>query len=545
MHKILVLDDIAPEGIVLLEDADEFQHEIRTGLSGEDLRQALASCDGAICRSGVTIGEQQLADNKQLKAIVRAGVGTDNIDKAAATRAGIVVMNTPDGNTFSTAEHTFTLMLAISRNVAAAYQSLLEGSWDRTSHMGSQLAHKTLGIVGIGRIGQEVARRALAFEMKIIGVDPFLGQEQAEKLGIELVTSLEEMLPRVDYLTVHTPLTEETHNLISHEQIAAMKPGARLINCARGGIYDEEALADGLESGQLAGVALDVFSQEPCTENRLFGMPGVICTPHLGATTREAQTQVSQEAVELLVNFLQTGEIRHAVNMVSIDLATLASLSGFLDLAHRLGLFASQWSAGGVASCRIDYRGEVANLDTRLLTASLAAGLLERVLHADVNIVNSQLLLQERGIELVEQKQLEKGDFNSSITAQLESDGNVHTVAGTLFGNNMPRLIRLGDYRLETYLDGVMLVFSHGDVPGIIGWVGSILGEAHVNIAQMSVGRAGDTPGGQAIGVLNLDAVPPTETLEKLEDHEDIHRVQVIQLPAAGELPEWLRHSLQ
>ncbi|MFP6650245.1 MAG: phosphoglycerate dehydrogenase, partial [Pirellulaceae bacterium] len=439
----------------------------------------------------------------------------------------------------------FTLMLAMSRNVAPAYQSLIEGCWDRTSYMGSQLAHKTIGIVGLGRIGQEVARRAAAFRMKIIGIDPFLTQEQAEKLGVELALSLDELLPRVDYLTVHTPLTDETRNLISHEQVDKLKPGARLINCARGGIYDEEALADGLESGQLAGVALDVFSTEPCTESRLFGMPGVICTPHLGATTREAQTQVSQEAVELLLNYLRTGEIRHAVNMVSVDLATLSSLSGYLDLSHRLGLFASQWMATGVASCQLNYRGEVAHLDTRLLTAAFAAGLLERALDEDVNIVNSELLLRERGIQLVEQSQLEMGDFSSSITAQLEFDGNAFSVAGTLFGQSMPRLIRLGEYRLETYLDGVMLAFSHLDVPGIIGWVGSILGEANVNIAQMAVGRAGDAPGGQAIGVLNLDTVPPQQTLERLQDHEAIERVQVIQLPLAGKLPDWLACSLK
>lgn len=545
MSRILILDNIAPEGIALLEAADDVEHEIRTGLAGEELRLALAECDGAICRSGVTIADEQLSGNRRLKAIVRAGVGTDNIDKAAATRAGIVVMNTPAGNTFSTAEHTFTLMLAMSRNVAPAYQSLLDGSWDRASHMGVQLANKTLGIVGLGRIGQEVASRAIAFQMKIIGVDPFLSQEQAEKLGVELVSTLDQLLPHVDYLTVHTPLTDQTRNLISDDEVNKLKPGARLINCARGGIFDEDALVKGLESGQLSGVALDVFNQEPCTDSQLFGMPGVICTPHLGATTREAQTQVSQEAVELLLNFLRTGEIRHAVNMASIDLATLAALSGFLDMAYRLGLFASQWTTSGMESCRLHYRGEVASLDTRLLTAAFSAGLLERAMDAEVNIVNSEMLLRERGIQLVEESQVEMGDFSSSITCHMETGEATFTVSGTLFGQSMPRLIRLGEYRLETYLDGVMLVFSHLDVPGIIGWVGSILGEENVNIAQMTVGRAGDDPGGKAIGVLNLDAAPPDETLERLQQHEAIERVQVIQLPASGELPAWLLHSLE
>lgn len=538
--RVVVLDKIAPEGLQLLRD-EALEHDVRTGLEGEELRAALAEFDGAICRSGVRITAAALQGNRRLKAIVRAGVGTDNIDKQAATRQGVVVMNTPSGNTTSTAEHTFTLLLALSRNVAPAYQSLIEGRWERSAHMGAQVADKTLGIVGMGRIGQEVARRAIAFEMKVLGCDPFLSDEQAAKLGVKRVATVDELLPQVDYLTVHTPLTAETENLIDAPQIEMLKPGARLINCARGGIYNEQALADGLGSGKLAGVALDVFGSEPCTDSPLFGMPHVLCTPHLGASTEEAQTQVAVEAVQLLSRFLKTGEIRHAVNMAAVDPQSLRDLRGYLDLAYRLGMLMAQWHEGGADRCTLKYRGEIASKDHRLMTSAFCAGLLERALDEEVNIVNSQMLLQERGIQLSEIADGGRGPFRSSITAQLMAGGETLLASGTLFGTNMPRLVRLGDYRLEAYLDGNLLIFTHNDVPGIIGTVGTIFGRHRVNIAQMAVGRAGDAPGGGAVGVLNLDDEPPGEALREVLQHEHIHRTHFIELPPAGALPPWLQ----
>ena len=336
MPSIIVLDNLAQEGLDLLAAADGITYEVKTGLKGDDLKQALTEHDGAICRSGVKLTADVLDQNSRLKAIVRAGVGTDNIDKTAATRQGIIVMNTPTGNTVSTAEHAFALILGMSRNLAPANQSLVEGRWDRKAYMGSQLADKTLGIVGLGRIGQEVAARAMAFGMRVIGFDPFLSAERAVELGIEPIAKVDDMLPRIDYLTVHTPLTPETENLIDESQIEMLKPTARLVNCARGGIYNEKALAQAVAAGRIAGVALDVFQEEPCTDSPLFGLPGVLCTPHLGASTEEAQTQVAVEAVNLLVNFLNTGEIRHAVNMAAIDPKTLESLRGFLDVSYRL-----------------------------------------------------------------------------------------------------------------------------------------------------------------------------------------------------------------
>jgi D-3-phosphoglycerate dehydrogenase len=542
IHRIVILDPIAQEGLDLLAAAKTagIEYEVRTGLKGEALKETLAGFEGAICRSGVTISGEALEGNKRLRAIARAGVGTDNIDKETATRLGIVVMNTPTGNTLSTAEHAFTLMLALSRRVAEAYGKLCEGKWDRKTFMGTQLADKTLGIVGLGRIGQEVAKRALAFQMRVLGYDPFLSAEQAAKLGITRVEKVREMLPHVDYLTVHTPLTPETTNLIDGEAIAIMKPGVRLINAARGGIYDEAALVEGLKSGKLGGVALDVFVEEPCTKSPLFGMPNVLCTPHLGASTEEAQTQVAVEAVELLINYFTKGEVRHAVNMAAIDPKTLAAIRGYLDLAYRLGLLMAQYHPAGASACHLTYRGELTQKNTRLVTAAFCAGLLERALEADVNIVNAELLLRERGIKLTEESRAEPGAFSSSMSVEVTNGNQEQLVAsGTLFGNDMPRLIRLGEHRLEAYLDGNLLVFTHTDVPGIIGAVGTIFGNHRVNIAQMSVGRA--APGGGAIGVLNLDTLPPASALAEVASHKEIQSVRVIELPLAGQLPTWLR----
>jgi D-3-phosphoglycerate dehydrogenase / 2-oxoglutarate reductase len=538
MPKVIVLDTLAQEGLDLLGKAPGIEYEVRTGLKGEALRSALAECEGAICRSGVKITAEALEGNRRLKAIVRAGVGTDNIDSRAATRLGIVVMNTPAGNTLSTAEHTIAMMLALSRNIAPAYQSLLEGKWDRNKYMGTQLADKTLGIVGLGRIGQAVAERARALAMNVIGYDPFLSNARAQELGVELVGRVEDMLPRIDYLTVHTPLTDETQNLIGPAQIAKMRKGARLINCARGGIYDEAALVAGLKSGQLGGVALDVYASEPCTSSPLFGMPHVLCTPHLGASTEEAQTQVAVEGVNLLVDYLTTGTIRHAVNFTPIDPKILADLRTYLDVAYRLGLLLAQFATSSIRRCTLNYRGEVAGKNTRLITAAFAAGLLEHALEQQINIVNAEVLLRERGIELIEQTRGDKGAFNSMVAAGVTTETHVHQAAGTTFGLDMLRLVQLDDYRLDAYLDGVLLVFNHHDEPGIIGAVGTIFGRHKVNIAQMAVGRA--SKGGDAIGVLNLDQAPPQAALDDVLANKAIERAVIIKLPPAGERPAWM-----
>lgn len=540
MYRVIVLDKLSQDGLDVLAAAPDIEYEVQTGLAGEELQQALLEFDGAILRSGVKITAEALAGNRRLKALVRAGVGTDNIDKDSATRQGIVVMNTPSGNTLSTAELTVAMMLALSRNIAPAYQSLVEGRWDRGKFMGTQLAEKTLGVIGLGRIGQAVATRAKAFDMRVLGYDPFMSTERAAQLGIEAVGSIQELLPAVDYLTVHTPLTEETRNLIGEAEIEILRPGARLINCARGGIYNEAALVAGLQGGKLGGVALDVYPEEPCTNSPLFGMPGVVCTPHLGASTKEAQTNVAVEGAHLLVDFLTTGAVRHSVNSSPLDPKTLADLRGYLDVAFRLGVLHGQMDRGAARRCKLLFRGEVAGKDTRLLSSAFSAGLLGQAMEEDVNIVNAQLLLQERGIELVVESSCDRGDFNSIIITEVGTDQKSYQASGTLFGNRLARLVQLGDHRLEAYLDGILFVFTHRDVPGMVGNIGTIFGKHRVNIAQMAVGRREDAPGGEAIGVLNLDNLPPQEALDEALAIDDILSAKVIRLPAAGEYPAWL-----
>lgn len=540
MPRVIVLDPLSQDGLNLLESAGNIEYEVRTGLKGKDLHDALLEFDGAICRSGVKITAEALEGNRRLKAIARAGVGTDNIDLEAATRRGIVVMNTPGGNTISTAEHTIALMMALSRNIHPAYQSLIEGRWDRKSFTGTQLAGKTLGIIGLGRIGQAVAARALAMEMTILGYDPFLSAQRAKELGVQTCSSVKEMLPAVDYLTVHTPLTDETRNLIGSAEVQMLKKGARLVNCARGGIYNQEALVEGLKSGHLGGVALDVYEEEPCTKNPLYGMPNVLCTPHLGASTEEAQANVALEAVELLVDFFTTGAIKQSVNMSPLDPKTLEALRGYLNVAYRLGLLLAQVHHSPPVACKVRYRGEVAKRDTHLLSAAFAAGLLETAMAGDVNIVNAEVLLRQRGIELVEERSTDVGDFSSMITAEVVSEERTATASGTLFGNNMPRLVQKNNCRLESYLDGILMIFLHRDQPGVIGRVGNIFGKHQINIAQMSVGRPTDQPGGIATGVLALDAAPPTEALAEVLAMESVTQAWIVKLPPAGKYPAWM-----
>ena len=538
--KVLIADKLSQAGVDWLAKQPDVEVAVKPGLSPEELAATVGGFDGMIIRSGVKVTEAVLADPGRLRCIARAGVGVDNVDVPTATARGIIVMNTPGGNTVSTAELTWALMLAMSRKIVPANVSLGGGAWERKKFQGTQLAGKTLGIVGMGRIGQAVASRALALEMNIIAYDPFLSSSRAKELGVEPCSSVSDMLGDIDYLTVHTPLNDDTRGLIGPAEVKKLKPGARLINCARGGIYDEEALLEGLASGHLGGVALDVYPSEPCTDSPLFGMQGVLCTPHLGASTEEAQTNVAVEAAELLIDFFATGTIRQSVNMSPLDAKTLKELRGHLDLAYRLGMLLSQVDHNPPTACRLSYTGEVSRKDTRLLSAAFAAGLLERATDEEANIVNASVLLKERGIELVEQRSSDTGNFNSLITAEVISDQRTSIAAGTLFGNRMPRLVRMADCNMESYLDGILLVFAHRDMPGIIGKVGSIFGSHRVNIAQMAVGRTINEPGGEAMGVLSLDSQPPAEALAELLAIEHIAQAWTVNLPPAGEMPSWM-----
>jgi D-3-phosphoglycerate dehydrogenase len=546
MPRVLVSDKLQAPGLNLLRQAG-IELDERHGLAGPALQEALRAADGAIVRSETRLTADLLADPGRLRVIVRAGVGVDTIDVAAATRKGILVMNTPGGNTVSTAEQTLTLLLGLARHLPAADAHVREvarragsdSKWERGKFVGSQLAGKTLGVVGLGRIGREVARRAAGLDMKVIGYDPFLAPAGASQLGIETVAGLDDLLPRVDFLTVHTPLTDETRDLIDARALGLMRKGARVINCARGGIINEDALAEALRSGHLGGAALDVFVQEPPPpDHPLLQLPNVVVSPHLGASTVEAQASVALEAAQLMVDYLTRGVVGFAVNMAAVDRAELEEVRLYVDMARRLGLLHAQMGQGAIRRAVLQYRGDVARRPTRLITAAFTAGLLEyRLDQTTVNIVNAPLLAGERGIEVVEQTSSHKGDFSTLIRVDLHTEKKVYTAAGTLFGNQYLRLVQLGPYHLDAYLDGVMLIFTHRDAPGLIGFIGTVFGKHQVNIAQMTVGR--QQPGGEAIAVLNLDGLPPEEALKEVRAHPQISSVSVVKLPPVGQMPPW------
>jgi D-3-phosphoglycerate dehydrogenase len=538
--RVLITDNLSPAGLKCLEAAG-LELDVRSGLKPPEVREALKTADGIIIRSATTLTGELLKDQPRLKVIVRAGVGVDNIDLAAATREGIVVMNTPAGNTTSTAEHTIAMLLALSRNIAPAAASMKGGKWDRKSFTGTQLAGKTLAVVGLGRIGLSVAKRAIGLEMKVIGYDPFLAAEKGAEQGIEVVRHVDDLIDRCDFLTVHTPLTDETRGVINAARLAKMRKGARIINCARGGIVDETALADAIESGHIAGAALDVFVQEPPGNNRLVTLPQVLTTPHLGASTDEAQELVALEAAEIIVGFLLRNEVRHAVNMAPLSAAEMVDMKAYLDLGRRLGLLlAQQNKGGGVRAAHLLYRGEAATKNTRLITSSFAAGLLESALSEHVNIVNAELLAKERGIRITESASTEVGDFSTMIRASIDTESGELTAAGTIFGKQFLRLVRLGQFSLDAYLDGRLLIYRHRDVPGLIGFIGTVLGKHNVNIAHMALGREKHEPGGDAVAVLNLDNEPAAEALAEVRSHPEVTGVELVKLPRAGEPLPWL-----
>lgn len=539
MPRVFVSDQLEQEGLDLMKSAG-LELDVRSGLKGEDLRAALQAADGMIVRSGTKVTADLLDRPGRLRAIVRAGVGVDNIDVPAATRKGVVVMNTPGGNTISTAEQTLALLYAVARQTPAADASLHAGKWERNKFVGVQLAGKTLGIIGLGRIGREVAKRALAMDMQVIGFDPMLAPERLAALGVSAAHDLRALLAQSDFVTLHVPLTEQTRHLLGAAELAAMKTGSRLINCARGGLVDEQALADALRRGHLAGAGLDVFEEEPPPpDHPLLHLPNVVCTPHLGASTTEAQRSVALEAAHLLIDFLNKGQIQSAVNMAAVERKELLDLRLYLDMTYRLGLLQAQLSTGSIQQVRITFRGEIATRQTRLLTAALLVGLLEPWLQEPINLVNAEMLAQERGIEIETFASSTRADFNSLIRTEVTSDQGTHAAAATLFGNEFLRLVHFGEFHLDAYLDGIMLLFSHQDMPGLIGFIGTVFGKHSVNIAQMAVGRA--IPGGRAIAVLNLDSLPPEAALAEVRSHPRIYSVHLVKLPPKGQLPAWLQ----
>jgi D-3-phosphoglycerate dehydrogenase len=542
MFRVLVTDSLSPQGLDLLRSNPQIEVVYSPGMKPDELKKALHDADGIVIRSGTKLTADILDGQTRLKVIARAGVGVDNVDLPTATRQGIIVSNTPDGNTISTAEHTIAMMMALCRNIGPASQSMREGKWDRKSYGGNQLAGKTIGIVGLGRIGLAVARRCRGLEMTVLGYDPFLSEERAAEQGVQLFRNVDDMLVQCDVITVHTPLTEETKGLINAKRLAEMKKGVRLVNCARGGIIDEEALADAIESGHVAGAAVDVFSKEPPPEGfRLTKLPQVLSTPHLAASTDEAQEQVALEAADIVANFLTKNEVRSAVNMVPISGKELESARSYLDMSYRLGLLLAQLCKGeAIQNVRLQFKGEVTSKPVKLIASAFTSGLLSAALDRNVSIVNADLTATDRGLPVTTISSSESGAFATMISATAETASGNKTVAGTTFGNDFLRLIRIGEYQLDAYLDGVMLIFSHHDVPGVIGAIGTAFGKHGVNISHMAVGRESKVPGGGAVAVLNLDSPPSTAALEEVARHPDITGVELVTLPEAGAPLPWL-----
>jgi D-3-phosphoglycerate dehydrogenase len=540
-YRVIVSDDLSPAGLDLLAKSPEIEVINKTCKDLADLRAELANADGIIVRSKTKLGPDALDGQKRLKVVVRAGVGVDTIDLPAATKNGVVVMNTPAGNTTSTAEHAVAMLMALSRNLGPAYQSMREGKWDKKSFTGTQLAGKTIGVIGLGRIGRTVAHHCHAMGMKVVGYDPFLSEETAAKESIELYRNVDDLITKVDYITVHTPLTDETRGLINAERMAKMPKGVRIVNCARGGIVDEAALQAAIESGHVGGAALDVFETEPlAADHPLRKLKNTILTPHLGASTEEAQEQVAIEAAEIISAFLVRGEIRHAVNMAPVSAQEMQGLRPYLDLGWRLGLLLSQLTQGlphkGV---KLQFRGDAASRPTKLIANAFTCGLLSTALAESVNILNADITAKERGIEISTTSTSEVGAFSTLVSATVETDKGSFTAAGTTFGNEFLRLVRLDNFHLDAYLDGVTLIYRHHDRPGLIGAIGTTFGKHQVNISHMALGREKAEPGGPAIAVFNLDNEPSAAALQEVSSHPDVTGVKVVKLPLAGAPLPW------
>jgi len=528
MIKILVSDPLSEEGLKILKDVKDFQVDVKTELKPEALKEIIKDYDAIVVRSATNLTMDIISAAEKLKVIGRAGVGLDNVDLEAATQKGIIVMNTPGGNTISTAEHTMSMILALSRNIAQANASTKKGEWKRSKFMGVELYNKVLGIVGLGRIGREVAKRAGSFGMKILAYDPFLSREVAESLGIEIM-ELKELLQRSDYITVHTPLTEETQHIISEKEFAIMKKGARVINCARGGIIDEAALINALKEGKLSGAAIDVFEKEPLSpDSELLKLDNVVTTPHLGASTEEAQVNVAIEVAEIVRDALLGRGIRNAANYPCLEAEVCKILDPYINLSEKLGIFSAQLVEGRFQELNISYSGDITQHDLSPLTMALAKGILSPILKETVNFINATSLAKERGIKIKESRSSEEEEFVNLVQLEIKTDKETRIISGTLSSNKQPRIVKIDEYYVELAPVGEMVFIQNWDRPGIIGNLGTLMGKQNINIAAMTFGR--DKPGGRAISVLNVDSPISAEILDKIKKTENILAVKIIRL---------------
>ena len=528
--KIFIADEVSDSGLEPLRAAG-FAVEKRTGLKPEELQNAIRDCDGLVVRSETKVTDDLMSKSPRLRVVGRAGVGVDNIDVSAATARGIVVMNAPDGNTITTAEHTMALLIALARSVPQANSSLRSGKWERKSFVGVELQGKTLGIIGLGRIGRAVANRARAFGMTTVAYDPFIAAEQARDLEIE-VAPLEDVFARADFLTVHTPLTNETRGIVGREAFSRMKRGVRVINCARGGLIDENALAEAIKEGIVSGAALDVFEKEPPpADHPLLALPQVIATPHLGASTAEAQEGVAFTVAEQMRDYLVTGALRGAVNVPALGAQELNALLPYIQLADSLGRFQAQLISGAVAEVKLEYAGELVDLNAAPVTRAFLAGLM-RAVSARVNAVNAFLIAEERGITVTTSYKRSSTDSVPAIRTRVVTNAGEHSLAGTLFGYGeqarQGRITEINGFHIEAIPHGHMLVMRNRDVPGVIGRVGTILGESGVNISRFHLGRR--EPGGEAMAVIEVDVAIGKETFAALRDLEQVVSAVQIEL---------------
>lgn len=528
MARILVLDNLSEEGVAVFRE-EGFDVDVKPPQKSDELAAIIGEYDGLVVRSGTTVTAEALAKADNLKVIGRAGVGTDNIDKDVATERGIVVMNTPGGNTISTCEHTLALLFALSRQIPTAHKTMDAGRWDRKLFKGSEVYGKTLGIIGLGRIGGEVAKRAQAFEMKVIGFDPIMTQLKAEALGVELV-DLDELYARSDFITIHAPKSPKTENLIRTEQLKQMKDNCRIVNCARGGIINEADLAEALKNGDIAGAALDVYTSEPFDDNPFKGLDNIVMTPHLAASTDEAQLVVAIDVAKQMSEYLKTGAIVNAVNVPSLDAETRKALKPLLSLSERLGHFQSLHAQGKPQKIEIEYTGDLGVTDTYSITTGILCGFLKPLVE-DVNLVSAPAQLKAHGIECSETRSADSSDYSFEIGVRITTDEGAFALKGTLFHGSDPRICSIDGMRVDAKPEGHMLVCKNKDKPSVVGNICTTIGQAGVNIANLTLGR--DSAGGNALVVFNLDQPLSDDALNALRGLDHVDSVGLVTLPEA------------
>jgi D-3-phosphoglycerate dehydrogenase len=527
--RILVSDSLAPQGLAILKDAEGVEVDQVAGLTPLQLAERIGPYQGLIIRSGSKVTADVIQAAANLRVIGRAGIGVDNVDVPAATTRGIVVMNTPGGNNVTTAEHAVTMMLSLARSIPQATASMKAGKWEKNRFVGTEVCNKTLGIIGIGNIGSLVAERAAGLKMRVIAYDPFIAADKAARLGVDLC-DLDDLYARADFISVHVPLIPETRNLIGPAAFAKMKRGVRIINCARGGIIDEAALAQAITSGVVAGAALDVFAQEPPPpDHPLLKLDQVICTPHLGAATDEAQINVSVAIAQQVVEFLRSGTIKNAVNVPSISAELLEVLSPYLTLGEKLGSLQAQLLTEAPRELAVEYAGDVVEYDVKPITLAVLRGLLERLVESGmVNYVNAPEIARQRGLAVTEARTSQPKGYQSQVAVTVKTLGGSMEVAGAVFGRHVARLVKIGSFYLDAVPEGYILMLHNRDVPGVVGLVGTILATHHINIARLELGR--ERVGGMAISLIHVDNVVPEGVLQELRRSPNIVSAQLIEL---------------